>query len=428
MKITLYYFTELSCVIFEALLIYAYLRNNLDRNNRSKYVLFGAFSAFTIIFLTLSYIPTAAIARILITVICIIGLTVFLFCTTLLKAIMHSLIFSALYVLNDILVLGLLTICGIDSQKIILYGSTRTLYLILTHLVLFGIISITSLVNKKHQRFISTRTIFVTSPCWIVSILLCCLLVSNVYITETELHWAYVIVTLGLLYVNILTVWGIGKIEQQEQEKAEAMVAAQHYEMQADYYEQFHKQQEEVRALWHDIHKYLRAAQAECSSSSSNTALSQVEEMLGSITPVVDVGNRIINIILNEYVTLATRENIKLTLDVSVPETLAITPADLYIILGNSLDNAFHACRQLPQDNPIISFQLRAHNELLYYKLINPYNIETQKSTIMPSGHGFGIKNIMRCVEKYDGRVEIIQGKDTFTLSAIISCTNISNQ
>ena len=183
--------------------------------------------------------------------------------------------------------------------------------------------------------------------------------------------------------------------------------------MQQEYYDQLRIQQEETRALWHDISKYLRASQVEGSSE----ALDQVSQMLDSIHDVVDVNNRIVSVILNEYNQIANNSSIKLELDVMVPQELFVTAADLYILIGNTLDNAIEACSILPISQRIISIKLKTHNSILYYEITNRF-ADSAPKRIREKYRGYGLKNVVNCVKKYKGKVEISKENSVFKLVA----------
>ena len=184
---------------------------------------------------------------------------------------------------------------------------------------------------------------------------------------------------------------------------------ARHYAQQEEYYQQLLVKQKETRALWHDLNKYLRAAKAETPSAQ---ALEQLESLLDSATGIIDVGNRVVNVILNEYTQAAKAAGIELRLKVNVPEELFVSAADLYVLIGNTMDNALEACKALPAHQRLIDLTLRTHNDVLYYKLVNPYIPRERKD---PS-RGYGLQNVRRCVQTYGGNLEIIDKDGYFTV------------
>ena len=60
--------------------------------------------------------------------------------------------------------------------------------------------------------------------------------------------------------------------------------------------------------------------------------------------------------------------------DVSIPHTLSITAVDLYVLLGNTLDNAIEACESLPEEQRYIHLQFRTFHEILFLQIKNPYS------------------------------------------------------
>ena len=139
--------------------------------------------------------------------------------------------------------------------------------------------------------------------------------------------------------------------------------------------------------------------------------------MLQSATQIVDVGNDVLNVILNEYDQAARAAGTDLRMKVQVSPELPVAPADFYILIGNTMDNALEACKDLPQEQRIIDLTLRTHNGVLYYKLINPC-VNQIKRTIPDSSRGYGLANVGLCVQKYHGDVETMKENGFFVFSA----------
>ena len=147
-----------------------------------------------------------------------------------------------------------------------------------------------------------------------------------------------------------------------ESRRRNSELAEQQYTMQKEYYQRLHENQEETRALWHDIKKYVLAMQAFADKKEQHQLqqiVQQANDTLDSISTVVDIDNIVISSILDSYVRSAKESDIDFHLDVMVPSTLPISPVDLYIILGNTLDNAIEACMALPKGKRCINILLR---------------------------------------------------------------------
>lgn len=216
------------------------------------------------------------------------------------------------------------------------------------------------------------------------------------------------------LYCAVILLPTGKRAEQALRAQAEKQQIARQYALQEEYYQQLLEKQTQTRALWHDLNKYLRAAKAETAPSQ---ALEQLQSMLDDATAIVDVSNPVVNVILNEYTQSAKALGIELRLKVQVPETLFVSAADLYVLIGNTMDNAMEACRALPQSQRLIDLTLRTHQDVLYYRLANPYDGLAARQT-RDALRGHGLDNARRCVAIYDGQLLTQQDQGFFIVSA----------
>lgn len=248
-------------------------------------------------------------------------------------------------------------------------------------------------------------------PVWLVCLLLCGETLRNRSWMDVVILDFFSIV--WQLYAGIYLVQVTKKMDAEQQAILEQQQKAYHYAMQEEYYQQLQSKQVETRALWHDLNKYLRAAKAETDSA---RALDQLGAMLDSSMEIVDVGNPVLNVILNEYAQTTKAAGIELRMKVQVPERLGISAADLYVIIGNTMDNAIEACRTLPGEQRLIDLIIRTHYDTVYFQLTNPCILNPQKRTADPM-RGHGLRNVRRCVESYDGNMEILQEGGFFTVT-----------
>lgn len=250
-----------------------------------------------------------------------------------------------------------------------------------------------------------------TLPVWLIAALLC-----GLCIWKQDAIGMPILQFFGLLWLVYCGIWLLSISRQMEKRLDAArqqLDTQRQYAMQEDYYQQLLEKQTRTRALWHDLNKYLRAAKAETAPSE---ALEQLQRMLDDATAIVDVGNSVVNVILNEYAQSAKALGIELRLKVQVPEKLGISAADLYILVGNTMDNAIEACRSLPQHQCFIELTLRTHQDILYYKVANPYDGTTKRPKDAMRGHG--LDNARRCVAQYDGQLLTQQDQGFFIVSA----------
>lgn len=409
----MYYSVEIACVLSEVWMIHWLLKSMFSLRNQPRWVGVVLYGGYCCVLAALSFMhDISSFVRIGLNLGIIWCLGCVLFSVNPFRSLFASLIVCALAVFADVLASSLLLRFGFSIDSLMQAGSQRSVYLILTHILLFALIACVTALFPSRKENISMKLLILVLPCWLCSALLCMILAKQLF-QEKMISPLYLFILLGLLYTDILFVYQIQKISIQEREKQEGTLAEHHYAMQQAYYDQFRIQQEETRALWHDISKLIRGAKLE----GSTEALEQVEEMLHSVETVVDVDNRVVSVILNEYAREADHASIRLDMDVQISEELPITAADLYILLGNTLENAIEACCALPPEDRVIVLRLKLHNHILFYKISNPYTPSYPERT-RGELHGYGLQNVRKCVEKHKGTMEIEKENQTFCFVA----------
>ena len=407
------YFVEIACIVAEIWMIHMVMAGYFPKRDIPRWMQPAIYSIFGVIVTILSLMNNVVYIRLIFAIVGVWAISVSIFKARIIHGLLSSILFNAIYTATDIVAALALQLCGIDTMEIMADQYSRSVYLIVCHTIMFGFVLLIRLINRKSQEPMHIKILLPVVPCWLISVLLCYLLTWQNFEMDYQLHPLFLVVLLGLLYTSIVVIHYTNKINEQAQEKEKWEIAEHHYAMQQEYYDQLRVQQEETRAIWHDLSKYLRASQAETSAD----ALVQVQQMVDSISCVVDVNNRVVSVILNEYYQIAKNSEIILKLDVLVPPELFITAADLYVLIGNSLDNAIEACMDLPVCQRTITLKLKTHNDILFYEVTNPYD-EQHPPRLKSKYHGYGLKNVSRCVDRYSGKLYIKKENGIFTLTA----------
>ncbi len=325
-----------------------------------------------------------------------------------------ALYFSTL-VLSDVLCAAALTAAGYGAE-FTLGGPAYPVYLIFTKLLNLFLVRISLLIFKGDKprsfRLISVPLFL----CQVLSIFAC--YKSFFALTDGTDSGTVLLIMLCLLFVNIIICFYGKSLEDYYQRRTSAVAAEKLAELQRQYYESTAARQEETRALWHDIKKYVSAMETMVNSDRTADAekcFAEIREKYERINTSVDVGNHVVDSILSDAVRRAREADIDLRLNVWVAPELHIPLADLYIIIGNTLDNAFEACRELPDGKRTAELLLRQSNHLLYYELKNPYLADTPPKR--DRFHGYGLRNVRACVEKNGGSLDISAVEGFFTVS-----------
>ena len=99
-------------------------------------------------------------------------------------------------------------------------------------------------------------------------------------------------------------------------------------------------------------------------------------------------------------------------------------PLDISTIFGNAIDNAIEASEKLPEDRRLITVKAAKIRDMLMITAEN----NMQEDQRIPEGttkedrflHGFGIPNIRKAAEKYDGQCSVSADGGVFRLKVLI--------
>lgn len=148
---------------------------------------------------------------------------------------------------------------------------------------------------------------------------------------------------------------------------------------------------------------------------------SETAKMLDNRQRVSNTGNISVDTIINYKASVAKKHGITIGLDAFVPYDAVFEDTDLYSLLGNLLDNAIEAAKDVPKEERHIKLRIRAANTNLFVSLENPYSGELCKKnghylTTKPdkAEHGLGLRMVRDIVERHHGSMEISDAAGRF--------------
>ncbi len=219
---------------------------------------------------------------------------------------------------------------------------------------------------------------------------------------------AYVF-TFILVYKNIITVsqnstlQGMNKLLEEQMKQTTA------------YYKELVEKEKNTRKFRHDIKNLLLGLYTLISENKNEEAISYINELqdiLEQGRPLYNSGNFIADAILTEKSKIAEKINTKIVMNGQIPAD-KIKDVDMVIVLANLLDNAIEACEKMAGEKTI-NVNTVAKKNIWVINVSNPSRsvnvgraneITTTKRD--PSLHGFGLKNVERVANKYEGSMEI---------------------
>lgn len=414
---------DFATAVLDILVLSIFLRGLYQNNVRSTFFVWTAYIIAGMLLCVLSLFSFHPMLRLGIAFIIFFALSIVLYGAKWMNAFYGSLLLCVINVIVDYSISTLMTFFGIPTETLAVYGNNRVLYIVISKLVLFFLVFLVIRISKWRRlqdSFIESVPLLL---CQVFSVFICYLMYLAVYNAATKITWGFVVGAIGILYINIIIFLYVERIKEVGEIRRQNELADLQYQLKVDYFDQIKEEQAETRALWHDIKKYLNTMNELMNMNdirSARDCIAQVTDLFDGIGRVVNVGNTVVSAVLNASVQKARRMNIETELDIRVRPDLDISAADLSVIVGNTVDNAIEACEPLADEDKKISMQLIQKGAILYYEIKNPYmktdpELETEEKN--PKLHGYGLKNVKRCIDKYKGTMTIYSCDKYFVVS-----------
>ena len=146
---------------------------------------------------------------------------------------------------------------------------------------------------------------------------------------------------------------------------------------------------------------------------------SKLEDYIGNISDgldaqldMVDTNNDVVNAIFNAKYYEAIKNDVLVVLKINDLSDIKISDNDIVTILSNLLDNAIEAARQCDINHRLIKLKFTCEDAHTILSVSNTYKYEPQ---ITDDGymitrkeekqeHGFGLRNVMAVLDKYNAR------------------------
>jgi len=196
--------------------------------------------------------------------------------------------------------------------------------------------------------------------------------------------------------------------------------------MQKEYYNTLREQIDEIREIKHDIRHFIGSMSRLANEGELNKLkifLSEYGQKVDKEQLPIFCENVVANSIIGYYYIRAKESGIIFESQCNIKSNITMGDSDICIVLGNALENAIDACKQM--DNSQVRFvsveAVKMKGQYLM-KVKNSYigSLEIKDGRFVTSKgdkfHGLGIRNIEKVMESYGGLVKIEYDEKEFTL------------
>ncbi len=180
----------------------------------------------------------------------------------------------------------------------------------------------------------------------------------------------------------------------------------------------------------HDLKYQIQALKSEELSANKKMAIDEITNAVNFYDDSFQTDNEILNTALMEKSMVCRRYHISFSAIVDGKKLGFMNPMDLYVMLGNALDNAIEAVRKIKEEEKrVISMRVYAKEDLIILQIENTCleetsvpedgNLSTTKSD--KNYHGYGIGSIRKIVETYNGSLSLRKNDNMFILTAVFA-------
>lgn len=233
-----------------------------------------------------------------------------------------------------------------------------------------------------------------------------------------------------LLIINITTyyLYEKGKAATEKRMREEAL------QEQCNYYM---RQCEESKMLWMELSKFRHDMKQKYIYVQALLDTNRYEELRRYYADnmkfimvkrsLADTGNIFFDSILNYKAEIADRDHIHFNLALEIPYDCQVDGEEISICLGNLLDNAIEAVKEVGKEKRWIDVKIKVQGHNLYIEIRNPYALPrrqkgkeylTTKQNVR--SHGWGLQIVREIVEQYHGKIEIADVHNVFCIRVLL--------
>lgn len=256
-------------------------------------------------------------------------------------------------------------------------------------------------------------------------------MILNVLIREIWIANELVTYTVCLVYAMFCCILMLTlQLEHRHESEMQAAMETERY-LRRRAQEQYELSQRSIDAInrkCHDLKHQVSSLRFIENRQERENALHEMEEQVMIYDSTAQTGNKVLDTVLTEKSLLCEENEITWSCMADGALLDFMSPTDLYILLGNALDNAIESSRTLqPVERRVVRVSVRKEAGSVFLQVENYYDhpicsiqgrIETTKEN--QEDHGFGLWSIRLVVERYGGTMDIETEDGRFLLSMVI--------
>lgn len=387
--------------------------------------------------LCIHFLRNYTIIKILITIIIILLSMLYLYKISTIKALILTFFVQSIMTLIDYIIIMILAklygdITALESASALI----GRLIIILSRLILFvGLIILSRISTKKNNSVTADMSDkewiqFLIFPIFTICAVM--LMTSSVIKSyHSDIIAIYYIIAIGLIVLNLVVFHLISEILENSRNMKEAEALRQQSIGQLELYNSMRENYNIQRQRTHEYKNQIVCMDMLMKKKD----YSKLENYIGNISDgldaqldMVDTNNDVVNAIFNAKYYEAIKNDVLVVLKINDLSDIKISDNDIVTILSNLLDNAIEAAKQCDIGKRIVKIKMLYEDAVLSIAVSNSYKAEpvlTEDGYIRTTKkdreeHGWGMRNVVATLEKYNAEYIIDYKNGEFVFSIIM--------
>ena len=432
------YITDITILIIEIVCYFTFFDIFAVKRKLSKSkIIITVFLLVLFLRLCIHFLRNYTIIKILITIIIILLSMLYLYKISTIKALILTFFVQSIMTLIDYIIIMILAklygdITALESASALI----GRLIIILSRLILFvGLIILSRISTKKNNSVTADMSDkewiqFLIFPIFTICAVM--LMTSSVIKSyHSDIIAIYYIIAIGLIVLNLVVFHLISEILENSRNMKEAEALRQQSIGQLELYISMRENYNIQRQRTHEYKNQIVCMDMLMKKKD----YSKLEDYIGNISDgldaqldMVDTNNDVVNAIFNAKYYEAIKNDVLVVLKINDLSDIKISDNDIVTILSNLLDNAIEAAKQCDIGKRIVKIKMLYEDAVLSIAVSNSYKAEpvlTEDGYIRTTKkdreeHGWGMRNVVATLEKYNAEYIIDYKNGEFVFSIIM--------
>jgi hypothetical protein len=432
------YITDITILIIEIVCSFIFFDIlAVKKEKNKKKVILSVLVLILLLRLCICFLNKYTIIKMLMIIVIMLLVMRFLYDISIVKALILVFFVQSIMTLIDYIIIMILAklygdITALESAS----GLIGRLIIILSRLILFvGLIILSRISTKKNNSVTADMSDkewiqFLIFPIFTICAVM--LMTSSVIKSyHSDIIAIYYIIAIGLIVLNLVVFHLISEILENSRNMKEAEALRQQSIGQLELYNSMRENYNIQRQRTHEYKNQIVCMDMLMKKKD----YSKLEDYIGNISDgldaqldMVDTNNDVVNAIFNAKYYEAIKNDVLVVLKINDLSDIKISDNDIVTILSNLLDNAIEAAKQCDIGKRIVKIKMLYEDAVLSIAVSNSYKAEpvlTEDGYIRTTKkdreeHGWGMRNVVATLEKYNAEYIIDYKNGEFVFSIIM--------